>query len=583
MSSVYGDFQRELQGWRRQYSGRPKDELSHLLLLALEREQIVTVAYREAMISTRVQAMPVSHEVRALLSSALLWIWRDEEMHSTYVRGVLLRLGSGRLQLQALAEQVAGSVAGWATAVRHHLTWTEAPASRALAALFVAAGWAAGRVPAAVWQHLRHGNFVEYCRFNIEAEETARLCWERMVELAGEVRPELVEDFDRMAADEERHAQVFRRLMESFDDRDRPRIGADELRAGLAAVSPYFVSRRREPQTVHVVEGGDKLAALFHVLQEMGIEKRLQSRPRVIIKPTFMMAYHRRDSSVYTDVEMVEALAEWLMQHGAGEVRVGEAPNLYDLWYGNRTVENVAGYVRYRSPVIDLSAERISHEYARGVGQSTVAKAWAEADLRILFGKLRAHPVDQVSFTLGAAEGIGTPCHDKVFLDKMADRHTAAVMALDDFPPDFALLEGWDAAPDTLMGVIACPDPLQPRRLYAGRDALAVDLVAARHVGLSHWSRSPLLRMACHWFGAPEVRVVGCDTPVAGWRGPYQNEWTSLLSLLAQPVYTLASKRGAVFVPQMDVEAFPPLRAESTLLRWRRASLRRLLGYRLAP
>ncbi|HEU4390186.1 MAG TPA: hypothetical protein VFV34_20460, partial [Blastocatellia bacterium] len=58
----------------------------------------------------------------------------------------------------------------------------------------------------------------------------------------------------------------------------------------------------------------------------------------------------------------------------------------------------------------------------------------------------------------------------------------------------------------------------------------------------------------------------------------YHNEWTTLLSLLAFPVYEYASNRGAVFVPEMDEEAFPPLVPENPILQLRRKSLQAFLG-----
>jgi len=53
-----------------------------------------------------------------------------------------------------------------------------------------------------------------------------------------------------------------------------------------------------------------------------------------------------------------------------------------------------------------------------------------------------------------------------------------------------------------------------------------------------------------------------------------------MLSFLALPVYVLGSGRGALFVPEMDREAFPPLRPESVPLRLGRYGIQRLLGLR---
>ena len=53
MGAIYEQFEVELAALRRREAGRPRREMVHLLLLALEREEIVSVGYREAMIARR--------------------------------------------------------------------------------------------------------------------------------------------------------------------------------------------------------------------------------------------------------------------------------------------------------------------------------------------------------------------------------------------------------------------------------------------------------------------------------------------------------------------------------------------------
>ncbi len=148
------------------------------------------MGYREAMIARRLETMPIGPQVRALIRHALTWAWKDEEMHAIYLRGAILRLGSRSLRARAYIRQVAGAVAGWSSSVRQHVPWRQAPASRALATLVVAAGTLTGQVPRDVRQFLRYGRFRTFCEFNVDAELTARLCYERMVELVPEL-PEL--------------------------------------------------------------------------------------------------------------------------------------------------------------------------------------------------------------------------------------------------------------------------------------------------------------------------------------------------------------------------------------------------------
>jgi hypothetical protein len=213
-----------------------------------------------------------------------------------------------------------------------------------------------------------------------------------------------------------------------------------------------------------------------------------------------------------------------------------------------------------------------------------VGRTWQEADFRIVFGKMRSHPVETVYLTLGTLEGLGARCEEYIFAERQAHRETALMMLLSDVSPHFALLDAFAHVPDGLCGMMGCPQPRAPLRLYAGADALSVDFVAARHMGVGDPKTSQLLRTGCHWFAEPPapIPVIGHDVPLPRWRGPYQNEVSTLLSFLAYPVYEHTSGRGALFVPEMDEEAFPPLGRVGTLLRTGRRGIQALVGLRHA-
>ncbi len=613
MGAVYEAFERELADWRRRYAGRSHEEMRRLFLLALEREEIVAVGYRESAITRRLQSMPLPPEVREVIRHALLWVWKDEEMHAVYIRGAILRLGSTRLRLLAWLHQFAGAIGGWSGSVRQHARWSEAPLSRALATVNTWAGMLLGKVPRDVREHLRYGPFRRFCLFNVDAEKTAWLCWERLVELAAELPglpPELVADFWRIMTDEDRHGRIFAILADALDDDDRlvPGETADGLLRKIADVGEFFLPREYRPRgaghpigaggSVWVVCGStpeEKVPLFRRLLDESGLGDRLAARARelgkavaelrVAVKPSFMLGYHRKDRSNVTDPALVEELARYLRERGCADVAVVEAPNIYDHFYANRTVAEVAAYFGFASPqyrLVDLSAEQVGHVYTRGMAQYAVGRTWKEADFRVSFGKLRSHPVDMVYLSLGNAESVGARYDQFVFAERKADRESALMTLLDDFPPHFALLDGYDAAADGLLGVMGCPRPPSPRRLYAAADALALDLVAARHLGLKGAGHARQLHAACQWFGDPtgRTRVVGPDRPVPRWRGPYHNELWALLSFFAYPVYQFGSGRGALFVPEMDESAFPPLRPPGRGLRLVRRALQSLLGLR---
>jgi uncharacterized protein (DUF362 family) len=616
MTTVYDEFAGELRDWQRRYQGRPEQEMVQLCLLSLEREELVSVAYHEDALGRRLAALDMPEEVRALFRQALSWAWRDEEMHAIYIRGALLRLGGPWLRALTFARQTAGAVGGWAASVRHHVRWRDAPLSRAAATGFTWAGLALGQVPKAVRRHLRYTTFQRFCLFNVEAERTAWLCWKRLAELAPQcagLPPGRLDDFARVQADEERHRQVFEILAGSLDEQDRLRPGqtADAIAARLGEVSEFFLprSRRRGRAAGHplgrgspvfVVQGqtaGEKRALFRRLLDEAGLPALLEARAaaqgkgvaelRVAVKPTFMLGYHRRDRSMVTDPELLHELAGYLREHGVADIAAVECANIYDHFYGGRSVAEVARYLGYESPhyrLVDSSREQVPHDYFRGMAQYTVGRTWKEADLRLSFAKLRSHPVELVHLAVANVEWVGGRCDQFLFLDRQAHRETAVMMLLDEFPPHFALLEGYDLAADGLMGVMGCPDPPSPRRLYAGADALSVDRVAGRHLGMRDPRQSTILRAAMHWFGQEDgaVTVVGPDEPVLPWRTPYHNELSTVLSFLAFPVYVLGSGRGALFVPEMDEEAFPPLQREGLVLRTARRAVRRLIGLKLA-
>jgi uncharacterized protein (DUF362 family) len=610
---IYERVEREMKEWRRRDAGRPRRELVRLLLLGLEREEIVVVGYREAMIARRLETMPIGPQLRALFQHALTWAWKDEEMHAIYLRGAIFRLGSRSLKVRAHLRQLGGAIGGWSASVRQHVRWRRAPVACSLAALMAGAGSLTGQVPREVRRHLRYGRFRDFCLFNVDAELTARLCYDRMLELApglSELPESVVQDLGRVRDDEDRHARIFTILAESLDEADRlaPGLTPEDVARRVGAVGADFLPRQRRPSSmphplgsggrVWVVAGqspGEKRACFGRLLADAGLADRLRERERalgrptgslrVAIKPAFMLGYDRKDRSILTDAELLVKLAEQMHSLHCEDVAVVEAPTIYDRFYSGRSVEEVARYFGFESPsyrLVDASTEQVPHAYRRGLAQGTVSRTWKEADFRISFGKLRSHPVELAYLSVANVEWLGARCDEYLFPERQAQRETAIMMLLDAFPPDFALLDAYDSAADGLVGVMGCPRPKAPRRLYAASDALALDMVAARHVGVRDPRDSSILRAACHWFGDPAARieVIGVDEPLADWRGPYSNDFRALLSILALPVYVWGSGRGRLFVPEMDETSFPPLEPEGKLLRFGRRAMRRLLGLR---
>jgi uncharacterized protein (DUF362 family) len=498
--------------------------------------------------------------------------------------------------------------------VQQHVRWSQLPFSRTLAALITGAGVLTGQVPRDVRQHLRYGPFRDFCLFNVDAEKTAWLCWKRIFELAitqPGFSPELLDDFRRIQDDEDRHCRIFEFLADALDAEDQlvPGATAATLAGKIGAVGEFFLPRglRHVSVAENPLGGGgrvwvlrgrgaaDKLPLFRKLLADSGLADRLAERAhvlgksvadlRVVIKAAFMLGYHVKDRSHILDPVLAAELAGWLREQGCADVAVVEARNIYDRFYRNRTVRDVARYLGYTSPhfrLVDLAEEQVPHTFGRGMAQTSVGHSWKEADFRISFGKMRSHPVEMVHLTVANLEALGARCEEFLFAERQAHRDTGIMMLIGDFPAHFALLDAYDSAADGLLGMMGCPRPRSPRRLYASADALALDLVAARHMGVRDPHSSLILRAACHWFGDPRERteVVGWDRPLPHWRGPYHNEVSTLLSFLAYPVYQHGSGRGALFVPEMDERAFPPVQREGGLLRASRRAMQALLGLR---
>src|SRR4051812_5390408 len=127
MHDVYAEFERELEGYRTRFKGQPREEMIQLFLLALEREQLVAIGYREDIIARRLAGLPIDEATREVILHALTWACRDEEIHAVYIRGALLKLGSPALRVRSFAQQLAGWVGGWTSSTTQHLTFREAP------------------------------------------------------------------------------------------------------------------------------------------------------------------------------------------------------------------------------------------------------------------------------------------------------------------------------------------------------------------------------------------------------------------------------------------------------------------------
>jgi uncharacterized protein (DUF362 family) len=570
-----------LKRWRRECADRPEAERSRLLLLALEREQIVAVAYREEAVAGRVAELDVGDQARALIRQTLVWIWKDEQLHAEFTRGLLLETGGLGSSLVVYGRQVQGALSGWTSSTATNRMVRSAPLRTGAAGVLVAAAKVARRMPPELARELRYQTFHKYCALNVALEASAEFAYRRLVEVARSEEERVA--FDRIRADEARHAEAFRLLTEVIteDDRLADGVSAEDLAVRLARISPWFIPAAQRPRpgadegqrsfgsgAQVVVRGGrtdaDKSAVLSECLDRAGLD-RLAGRARsAAIRVSFMLGYDRADRSNITDPELVDLLARYLRQHGVADVAVLEAPTVYGNLFSGRSVASVARYFGFVSPayrIVDIGADMRAWVFDRGFVQKTISGTWLDADLRIVMPKLRTDPTEFAHLSLSTLEGSTGAIDESFYAGRSVDFRSATMMLLDVAPPHFAVVDAWAPVADGPFGVMGCHRPVQVRYLYAGADALAVDAAVLADLGIGDPRRAPIVAQACHWFGV-EPGPAAVDGPQAPLRqqlrGAHSSSLLRGLATVSYPVYMYLSNRGELFVPAMDTAAFPP-------------------------
>ncbi len=570
--------------------------IPEFLLLALEREQIVAIAYSDDRVSDRIGRLDVDDDTRELIRRVVLWVHRDEALHAQFVRGFLLQTQT-LPGFTILAKQLVGAVGGWCSAVSPRGDVEHLGLRRIVARAFLEAGRLAGRIPRSLVDALKDEGFTHFCRLNVALEFAAIESYERLVPLitTGER-----EDFERILADERRHAEVFQILADSFDDDDRLRTNPDTLRRRVEAVSPWFLTAAVRPvdqsqrrrifgagSEVQVHRGGESEVEVTNIaLDSSGFDALVRSRPgSVAIRCAFMFGYDRNDRSNIVSPRVIETIAQRALLCGATEVVVLETPTVYDRFFANRSVAEVAEYFGFVSEsyrVIDVESDIRPIDFERGLATTGVSAAWMDASIRVVVSKLRTDPSEVAHLSLATLAGIGGRVDGQVHTDRLIDHRTAALMALDVAPPEFAIVDAWGHVADGPLGVMGCRRPSRQNRIYAGLDALSVDAAVLRDLGFEDPFASPFFKQADQWFGASSrpTQVNGQSGSFDNFRIPQTSRWYRFIAATAAPIYFHLSRHGELFVPAMDTAAFPPLANPSPFVRLTRWSMQRLFGLR---
>ena len=228
---------------QQQFIGDPASEYQRLASLALEREQLVSYAYRDDILGRRLDGLIAPVDVVEVMRHAFTQVWRDEEAHTVLIRGTMLgAAGDAASVARTTIEQTAGWLAGWSSALKHHVPRSAAPFRSVLVDGLAQGARLVGKLSPDLRAELRHKSFREFCTYNIDAEETAELCWNRIVELEIELGGPNVAEFCRIGREEREHLEVFAAIAAVLDEPDwlLPGTTAASLAATLGQVGSRF-------------------------------------------------------------------------------------------------------------------------------------------------------------------------------------------------------------------------------------------------------------------------------------------------------------------------------------------------------
>lgn len=577
---ILAECQALLEELREEFAGNPSGEYRQLAMLALEREQLVSYAYRKDILGERLDSLIAPPEVIELMRHAFTQVWRDEEAHTVLVRGTLIGSGENAIGLlRTTVEQTSGLLAGWSSALKHHVPRTAAPMRSVLVDGLAHAARVVGKLSPDLREELKHKSFRDFCLYNVDAEETAELCWGRLIDLEIELGGSNIEVFRRIEREEREHRMVFDAVASVLDEYDWMRSGttaqglaATLVRVGERFCPPEYRDEDPEPSAPDAVFGTGADVSVFDASSHSRIEGIAAAvdllgdvaGKSVALLTSWMMGYSVDDRSTVIDPALVAELVQILHERGA-TVSVMDGPNLYSAIYENRSVQSVADHfgIAPECPVLDSTAEVVALEEQPILGPLEISKAWVDADLRISMVRMRSHPREHLHGCTAALESLVEGTAENVFWQRRYDHSVAALTVAIVAPPHLAILDAWADCPDGLFGIMAGRYVVHPGRLYASIDALSCDLIGLRHTGSARSINSPTIRRALEWFGdsRSQIEVHGTDDEIDGWRNPHDNIISGFLADLSYPVFAYLSRSGAVFAPPMDgafTEIAPP-------------------------
>jgi hypothetical protein len=204
-----------------EYRDSPEEEFTAWLMIALQREAMVSSAYSAAFIDDHLTQWKREHnvgeDVVLVIRRALVTVWAQESAHQKYFAAILEEIDPSSKFRSYLSErlvQLRGAIEGKVLAgvIANKL------AMRLKAQIAILIGSFVDEVPPYV-RGLTRKTFSEFCVINSDLEYTAVRGYERMIQLARSMPDSdivqdttVMEDLNRIGQDERYHQALFQGL-----------------------------------------------------------------------------------------------------------------------------------------------------------------------------------------------------------------------------------------------------------------------------------------------------------------------------------------------------------------------------------
>ena len=306
----------------------------------------------------------------------------------------------------------------------------------------------------------------------------------------------------------------------------------------------------------------DPAGLLAAALERVGFWPMLAARrsPRIVIVP--QLGGFSLGSPLATAPSLVEALIDLLHDRGFGNVAVAGSVDSSALWAANRELYSLADLLGYRFVTSSGRAYELV-ELADGLDEdafplgstlhaSGLARAWRDADIRIVFAKNRTDEESGYALCLDALLG-ALPLPDKT-LHYRRRRHPGDVVTalLDVAPVQLALIDAVVSAHGA--GGARSPQSIDTRTMIAATDIVLADYVGALKMGLDPAVSTIMAHMMKTHRLPARYRVSGELASYAAWR----NVPTALLrSAQARTAAPALDRLVQPWLQCLDPELFP--------------------------